>query len=174
MTIKEPTGRLMRWSIYLQQYDFKILHRAGRIHQNADALSRPPIGMLVRHVLVVTRAKSKEQAKPKEILDKLHEVYDDKDLLHFLKYKKHKNDSDETTKETTLKNYPFFKLREKHVIFQRNLGENLFFTIPFNHERTDIIEKAHSWGHFGQHQQLNEFKWMDSFGVQSLQMLKIL
>jgi len=41
MTLREPAGRLARWSIYLQTYQFKIFHRSGVSHTNADALSRP-------------------------------------------------------------------------------------------------------------------------------------
>jgi len=40
LNLKDSTGRLMRWSILLQDYDFTILHRAGNKHNNADALSR--------------------------------------------------------------------------------------------------------------------------------------
>ena len=40
MNIKEPTGRLARWALLLQQYDFEIVHRAGKSNGNADALSR--------------------------------------------------------------------------------------------------------------------------------------
>lgn len=36
----EPTGRLARWIIRLQQFDIEICHRAGKKHVNADALSR--------------------------------------------------------------------------------------------------------------------------------------
>lgn len=39
---KEPEGQLARWLEKLQEYEFKILHRPGRKHQNADALSRSP------------------------------------------------------------------------------------------------------------------------------------
>lgn len=35
-----PTGRLARWVMKLQPYDFKIIHRAGRKHSNVDSLSR--------------------------------------------------------------------------------------------------------------------------------------
>ena len=41
MTINDPTGRLARWSLYLQAYDFEIIHRKGKKHTNVDALSRP-------------------------------------------------------------------------------------------------------------------------------------
>ena len=43
MEISDPTGRLARWAIYLQIFDFEIIHRRGILHTNADTLSRPPI-----------------------------------------------------------------------------------------------------------------------------------
>ena len=36
----EPMGRLGRWTLLLQQYDFEVVHRAGLKHQTADGLSR--------------------------------------------------------------------------------------------------------------------------------------
>ncbi|CAG2223494.1 unnamed protein product [Mytilus edulis] len=39
---KNPEGQLARWFDVLASYDFKIEHRAGRSHNNADALSRRP------------------------------------------------------------------------------------------------------------------------------------
>ena len=36
-------GLLARWISKLSQYDYKIVHRAGRAHSNADSLSRRPI-----------------------------------------------------------------------------------------------------------------------------------
>lgn len=38
--LKDPTGRLARWSVRLQQYDFKIVHRRGKEHIVPDTLSR--------------------------------------------------------------------------------------------------------------------------------------
>lgn len=39
-TIHNATGRLGRWSVLLQGYDFDIVHKSGQSHGNADALSR--------------------------------------------------------------------------------------------------------------------------------------
>ena len=39
---REPEGQLARWLERLQEYTFTIVHRPGRKHQNADALSRMP------------------------------------------------------------------------------------------------------------------------------------
>ena len=39
---KSPEGQLARWLEKLQEYQFTIVHRPGRRHNNADALSRVP------------------------------------------------------------------------------------------------------------------------------------
>ncbi|CAC5378553.1 unnamed protein product [Mytilus coruscus] len=39
---KEPEGMVARWLSLLDTYDFKIEHRKGTLHGNADALSRRP------------------------------------------------------------------------------------------------------------------------------------
>lgn len=36
MNIREPTGRLGRWTLVLQQYDFEIVYRAGKNNGNPD------------------------------------------------------------------------------------------------------------------------------------------
>ena len=38
--LKDKNMRLVRWSLVLQQYSFKVIHRAGLCNGNASALSR--------------------------------------------------------------------------------------------------------------------------------------
>lgn len=40
MTVKNPNGRLVRWSLALQDFEFEIEYESGRKHLDADALSR--------------------------------------------------------------------------------------------------------------------------------------
>ena len=42
-TNSDLTGRLSRWALFLQQFDFQIVHKQGAAHQNADCLSRNPL-----------------------------------------------------------------------------------------------------------------------------------
>ena len=37
---KETNGRITRWFLSLQPFNFSVIHRPGRHHGNADALSR--------------------------------------------------------------------------------------------------------------------------------------
>lgn len=43
MNLQQPSGRLARWVLDLQQYDFEIQYRKGTLNKVADALSRNPI-----------------------------------------------------------------------------------------------------------------------------------
>ena len=36
-------SKYVRWRLFLQEFDYEIVHRKGRIHQSVDALSRIPI-----------------------------------------------------------------------------------------------------------------------------------
>ena len=53
MSKRESTGRLTRWALYLQQFDMVIKYRPGKLHQNADTLSRTPILVIVSNNFVI-------------------------------------------------------------------------------------------------------------------------
>ena len=40
--MKDPDGRLARWALKLQPYDYEIIHRPGSQHLNADGTQPPP------------------------------------------------------------------------------------------------------------------------------------
>lgn len=69
LNFKDPQGQMARWLQVLDTYTFDIEHRAGRKHNNADAMSRGPCkqcgdeGCSVR---VVTRAQRKKEEGSKE------------------------------------------------------------------------------------------------------------
>ncbi len=43
MTNNKLIGKLVHWALILQEYDFKVIHRHGITHQNADTMSRKPL-----------------------------------------------------------------------------------------------------------------------------------
>lgn len=40
MNVKDPGSRLVRWRLLLEEYDYEIVYKQGKLNQNADALSR--------------------------------------------------------------------------------------------------------------------------------------
>ena len=46
MSLKDPNGQLARWALLIQQCKFTIVHKAGKLNSDADALSRRPYKIL--------------------------------------------------------------------------------------------------------------------------------
>jgi len=40
LNVNDLDSRLIRWRLKLEEYDYEIIHKAGRANANADALSR--------------------------------------------------------------------------------------------------------------------------------------
>jgi len=80
LSLKDPTARLARWAIYLQEYDFDIEHRAGIKNSNAVYISRPVLVATTRSTTSVAelRTDNQEEDNTAKILD----VYEDVSLRY--------------------------------------------------------------------------------------------
>uniref|UniRef100_A0A6V7LZN9 RNA-directed DNA polymerase n=1 Tax=Bracon brevicornis TaxID=1563983 RepID=A0A6V7LZN9_9HYME len=56
--VKDPGSRLMHWRLKLEEYEFEVVHKAGKLNTNADALSR---------MYVITRAQRKMGAGTEDV-----------------------------------------------------------------------------------------------------------
>lgn len=80
--LRDPSGRLARWSLRLQEFDLTIVYKSGRKHEDADSLSRAPtevcdpnteddsgfLGVLTATDLI---ARQHEDAEIRAIIDNL-------------------------------------------------------------------------------------------------------
>ena len=46
MNVKDPSSRLMRWQMQLEEYEYKIQYKKGKSNLNADTLSRNPVNFV--------------------------------------------------------------------------------------------------------------------------------
>jgi hypothetical protein len=63
-SVKDPSSRLLRWRLLLEEFDYSIEYKAGKKNVNADALSRNPI-------VLTTMITSKD--KQQKCLQDMHE-----------------------------------------------------------------------------------------------------
>ncbi|MCG8046017.1 MAG: RNase H-like domain-containing protein, partial [Candidatus Thiodiazotropha endolucinida] len=67
MNFKNPEGQVARWLEILSAYDMKIEHRAGRLHTNADGLSRK----VCKQCGMGCKSKSRS---PKSVVSRIEEL----------------------------------------------------------------------------------------------------
>lgn len=120
MNMREATGKLARWSIYLQNYDFEIIHRQGSKHTNVDLLSRPSIN----HV------------------SGTYEPYADVEMLAYLKGSLETSPAALDKVKRRAANY----LLQNSLL--RYKSGNAFLMVPLPADRRKIVEQAHLLGHF--------------------------
>lgn len=68
-SIKDPGSRLARWRLKLEEYDYEIKYKPGKINKNADALSRIKINHSQQ--IVALNKEIQEQEESSEDIDDL-------------------------------------------------------------------------------------------------------
>lgn len=59
--VKDPTSRLVRWRLKLEEYNYRIIYKKGISNSNADALSRNPPLEIAPNYLSVTIVRKKRR-----------------------------------------------------------------------------------------------------------------
>ena len=140
MDINEPTGRLARWSIYLQAYNFKIIHRAGIKHTNADAMSR-----IYNMEFIDENIENNIDYSQKSL-----DIWEDASLLHYLKTGKYSNGSSKKQIKRIKDKSIHYKLdsdNDKIWYVSESTDKFKLLEVPKPEDRDLIIKQAHLLGH---------------------------
>lgn len=128
--LKNPSGRLARWAIYLQQFNMKLIHKKGAAMQAPDALSRNAID----------DPDVNEKSCPEVFLVDLPQTIEDKWYLKMVDCVK--NDPESYSK-FSLKDNQIFKLITVHP----DLPLKWVQVIPRGSRRA-LLEECHGTHHF--------------------------
>ncbi|VDH91423.1 Hypothetical predicted protein [Mytilus galloprovincialis] len=63
LTKEKITGRLARWAMFLQSYDYEIIYKKGTANGNADALSRRPYDTEIATITTTATVESSTQTE---------------------------------------------------------------------------------------------------------------
>jgi len=159
MTNDKLTSKLTRWALILQEYEFKVIHRPGITHQNADTMSRRPF------------TTSEDFSKTKQDFDQiptihvsevssylallqynlvehpLMDIWEDLDTLRFLQHGEYPRQVTSSQRDRIQQRSKCYSWKDNHLVRCLPQGDRM---VPPPHERPDLIQKIHSeLGHFG-------------------------
>ena len=149
----QPSGKLARWGMALQEMDLTIVHRSGKRNANADALSRFPMSTTMDHnptqgvVAAITVAVDGDE----ELAERQR---CDEDLAPIIQYMETGvfPDDPKQVKEVVLKSQ-WYTIQDS-VLYRLEKDATLRI-VPPTSARKELFQLAHA-GKFGAH--LSDFK----------------
>lgn len=152
MNKADLSGRLARWVLGLQPFDYKIIHRAGKKHMNADALSRPICTIQIAQAKENT---NKDNSNEANLSAAELDPYEDSFLVHFLKFGTFINGSSNNQKKRVFKLAKNYKYDNDIIYF---IKDDEFKEIPKIDQRKELFEKCYNLGHFSQEEAYRRLK----------------
>jgi hypothetical protein len=153
MTNDKLTGKLACWALILQEYEFKVIHRLGITHQNADTMSWRSLttfedflearqGFDQIPAIHVNDASSYLALLQCNLVEHpIVDIWEDLDILRFLQHGEY---SPQVTSNQRSKRYSW---KDNHLVRCLPQGDR---AVPPPHEEPGLIQKVHSeLGHFG-------------------------
>ena len=169
----DAIGQQARWLEILEGFDYDIIHRAGRLHGNADAMSRVPCRQcqmsnaeaetLVRTVTLTSEGTSEEESVPSAEDRMRSALEEDTSLKRFVELRsegRDKPDWDEMSPESADVKHLWAQWERisvtRGLIYRQwysidGFHERLQLVVPFG-MRQEVIQMAHkglTGGHFG-------------------------
>ena len=152
-SFRDPEGQLARWLEKLQQFNFSIVHRQGKSHQNADALSRLPCNQCGReeHQTVAHISQPSESQSYQPEMRELQQRDPDLNVVLKAKEEQVKPDADEQ-KSQSLETRRLLQLWEQLVIrngvlfrqWESSDGSRVVYQLVMpKSEREDVLRDLH-------------------------------
>lgn len=148
LTTKELTGRLARWSMYLQDFDMHIHYKPGHQQAHVDALSRN-----AEQNSSLTFCSMVFLSSPQISFET--DVAKDGPLQVFVKTRKHASGISRKTRNRVEREATKFTFENNQFWTVVN-GRKLL--VPEVDQRGDLVIQAHLFGHFGSEATYNRLK----------------
>lgn len=165
INMKNPTSKLARWSILFQTFDFEVIYRQGKKHNNADSLSRRPYDVC---------NLSSDHTKESEIYQKQRRDPNIVEIINFLEHGELPEDDKQARKLLLLKDqfyigsdgllYRINHNIKKHKCRTQECYSQLVLPSSMKFEVLSNLHDHVSGGHFGVHKtfhKVNERYWWD-------------
>ena len=157
MTTEKLTGKLARWSLLLQEYDFTVEHRKGIDNTNADCLSRYPLpsdadaplmdwskGEIMAPAAFLARMVDTDPTPPEEEKD----IWQDIPVLIFLQTHKYAQGLSVKARDRIYRRGKSYRWMADGVY--KILPSGDMVVVPRMADRESITLEAHSkMGHYG-------------------------
>ena len=122
-------------------YEFTIIHKPGKIHSNADAISRMLCSLECNTII---REEILSDVSPKTL-----DPWEDANLLKYLKLGKHTSGISKKQIKRIENTANHFIFDNDKKIFKENMNDSTIKRIvPRPEERIDITRRSHLLGHF--------------------------